>query len=64
MNGQKIILLKMEHIKLIDSIRFLPFPLRKLAGAFDLTAAKGWYPHYFNTEENLDYVVSIPDTSY
>ncbi len=25
---------------------------------------KGWYLHYFNTEENLDYVGSIPDTSY
>ena len=64
MSGQKIILMKMEHIKFIDSISFLPFPLRKLSAAFGLTAAKGWYPHYFNTEENLDYVGSIPDTSY
>ena len=63
MSGQKIILMKMEHIKFIDSISFLPFPLRKLSAAFGLTAAKGWYPHYFNTEENLDYVGSIPDTS-
>ena len=50
--------------QVIDSISFLPFPLRKLCNAFGLTAEKGWYPHYFNTEENLDYVGSIPDTSY
>ena len=39
MSGQKI--MKMEHIKFIDSISFLPFPLRKLSAAFGPTAAKG-----------------------
>ena len=63
-SGQKIILMKMEQIKFIDSISFLPFPLRKLSTAFGLTAAKGWYHHYFNSEENLDHVGSNPDTSY
>ena len=43
---------------------FLPFSLRKLSTAYGLIAAKGWYPHYFNTEEKLNYVGSIPDTSY
>jgi hypothetical protein len=43
---------------------FLPFPLRKLSGAFSLTASKAWYPHYFNKTENLDYVGQIPDTEY
>ena len=51
MSGQKIILMKMEHLKFFDSICFLAFPLRKLPGAFGLTAAKEWYSHYFNTEE-------------
>ena len=64
MSGQKIILMKMEHLKFIDSISFLPFPLCKLSSAFGLTEAKGWYPHYFNTQENLDYVGLIPDPSY
>ena len=40
-SGQKIILMKMEHMKIIDSISFLQFPLCKLSGAFGLTAAKG-----------------------
>jgi len=34
------------------------------AEAFGLTASKSWYPHYFNTEGNLDYVGPIPDASY
>ena len=50
--------------KFIDSISFLPFPLRKLFASFGLTATKGSYPHYFNAEENLNYVGSIPDTYY
>ena len=45
----------MEHIKFIDSISFLLFPLSKLFAAFGLTAAKVWYHNYFNTEENLNY---------
>ena len=36
----------------------------KLPEAFGLQAAKSWYPHYFNTEENLDYVGPMPDISY
>ena len=39
MSGQKIILMKMEYLKFIDGIRFLPFPLRKLSSAFGLTAS-------------------------
>ena len=62
-SGQKIVLMTMEHMKFIDSICFLPFSLRKLSGAFDLTASKAWYRH-FNIEENLDYVGSVPDTSH
>ena len=26
--------------------------------------SKAWYPHYFNTEENLDYLGPTPDVSY
>jgi hypothetical protein len=64
MSGQKIMCMKMEHLKFIDSICFLPFPLLKLSGAFGFTASKSWYPHYFNKTENLDYVGQIPDTEY
>jgi len=54
----------MEHLVFLDSVSFLPCPMRKLPEAFGLTACKSWYPHYFSTEENLDYVGPIPDVSY
>ena len=64
MNGLKIMCMKMQHLVFLDSVSFLPLPLRKLHGAFGLTASKSWYPHHFNTKENLDYVRPIPDVSY
>jgi len=64
MNGLKIMCMKMEHLVFLDSVSFLPCPLRKLPETFGLTANKSWYPHYFNTEENLDYVGPIHDVSY
>jgi len=63
-NGLKIMCMKMEHLVFLDSVYFLPFPLRKLPEAFGLTASKSWYPHYFITEENLEYVGPFPDVSY
>ena len=52
MNGLKIMSMRVEHLVFLDSVSFLPF-------AFGLTVAKSWYPHYFNTRENLDYVWKI-----
>jgi hypothetical protein len=54
----------MEHLVFLDSVSFLPCALRNLPEAFGLPATKSWYPHYFNTEENLDYVGPIPDMRY
>ena len=56
--------MKMEHLVFLHSVSFLPYPLRKLPDAFGLTACKSWYPHYFSTEENLDYVGPNPDVTY
>jgi len=54
----------MEHLVFFESVSFLPCALSKLPEAFGLQAAESWYPHYFNTEENLDYVGPMPDISY
>jgi hypothetical protein len=56
--------MKMEHLTFLDSLSFIPLPLGKLPEAFGLASSKSWYPHYFNTEENLDYVGEMPDVSY
>ena len=55
--------MNMQHLVFLDSVSFLPFPLRKLPEAFGLNASKSWYPHYLNMEENLDYVGPIPGVS-
>jgi len=60
-NGLKIISMKMEHLVFLDSVSFLPCALRNLAEAFGLQAAKSWYLHYLNTEENLNYVGPMHD---
>jgi len=61
-NGLKITSMKMEHLAFLDSVSFLQCALRKLPEAFGLQASKSWYPHFFNTEENLDYVGPMPDS--
>jgi len=64
MNGLKIMCMRMQQLVFLDSMIFLPFPLRSLLEAFGLTVAKSLYPHYFNTEENLDFIGPLPDVSY
>jgi len=64
MSGLKIMCMKMEHMVFLDRVYFLPCPLRKRLEAFGLAASKSWYPHYFNTEENLEYIGPISDVSY
>ena len=64
MDGLKIMCIRVEHLVFLDSVSFLPFPLRKLPEALWLTFTKSWYTHYFNTRANLDYVGNIPDITY
>jgi hypothetical protein len=56
--------MKMQHIHFLDFVSYLPMPLRKLLEAFGLSSSKSWFPHYFNTETNLDYVGPIPEIQY
>jgi len=64
MNGLKIMCMKVEHQVFLYSVYFLPCPRRNLPEAYGLTASKSWYPRYFNTEENLDYLSSMPELTY
>ena len=63
LNGLKIICMQIQHLTFIDCASFLPMPLRKLPEAFGLSVTKSWYPHFFNTQANLNYVGPIPDMS-
>ncbi|XP_060572998.1 uncharacterized protein LOC132730933 [Ruditapes philippinarum] len=64
-SGSKIMYMAIEsdlHIKVIDSLNFLPMKLSALPKAFGLTELKkGWFPHYFNTSDNQTYVGPYPD---
>jgi len=64
MNGIKIMCMKMDHLVFLGSVSFLPCALWKLPEAFGLAATNPWYPHYFNTEKNLDSVRPNPAFSY
>jgi hypothetical protein len=55
---------EVERITFLDSLNYLPLPLRKLTDSLGLTSRNSSYPHYFNTSENLNYVGAMPDTSY
>ena len=64
--GTKILSMKMGNYKFIDSISFLPMPLRKMPAAFGLenSVKKGIFPYLFNTIENQDYVGKLPSIEY
>ena len=63
LNVLKIICMQIQHLTFIDSVSFLPMPLRKLPEAFGLSVTKSSYPHFFNTQANLNYVGPITDMS-
>ena len=64
-NGAKILSLELPQIKFIDSLNFFPMPLSDFTNTFGLTELKkGFFPHFFNTQANQQYVGYIPDTHY
>ena len=62
-NGAKILTLKVTSwdIKFIDSLNFIPMPLAKFPKTFGQDElCKGYFPHFFNKDENQNYVGPIP----
>ena len=69
-NGAKCITLKTKtkkshqfkiRIKFIDSLNFIPMALAKFPKTFaQPEMCKGYFPHFFNKDENQDYVGPIP----
>lgn len=66
-NGSMLmsIYVKTLNIRIIDSINFIPMSLCNLPACFGLTELKkGYFPHFFNTRENQNYVGPMPDPSF
>ncbi len=62
MTGQKIKQMKIGRVRFIDSLSFLTMPLSSFPKTFGLEeAAKGYFPHLFNTRANQNYVGGLPD---
>lgn len=64
MNGTKIISLSLGKVRLIDSLNYFLKPLAALPAMFNFPEQKGYYPHFFNTDENYNYIGPIPDIKY
>lgn len=64
-NGTKIMKIQTGRYSFIDSLNFFNIGLAKLPKMFSLeNNCKGYYPHAFNTAENLDYVGPLPDIKF
>ena len=65
LNGSKLLVIKFNGLKIIDSINFIPMALSKLPKTFGLSELKkGYFPHFFNTPENQNYVGDYPAQKY
>ena len=61
--GQKIMSINVKglRIRFIDSLCFIPLPLKKFPKTFGHTELKqGFFPHWFNTKENRKYIGLMP----
>lgn len=65
-NGTKLMMLEVNGlIKIIDSHNFVASPLSDFPKTFGLKELKkGYFPHFFNTRDNQNYVGPIPDKKY
>lgn len=64
--GTKILSMKVGNFKFIDSLSFLPMPLKRLPETFGLSNSlqKGTFPYLFNTIGNENYKGKWPDLKY
>ena len=59
--GNKILTITYNDVKLIDSYLFLPMPLNDFSQTFGLAETKGYFPHLFNTLANQEYNAARPE---
>jgi hypothetical protein len=57
--------IKSINLRIIDSSNFIQGALKEFPKTFGLNELKkGYFPHFFNTIENQNYIRKIPDTKY
>ena len=65
-NGLKLLSMRVSNYKFIDSLNFLPMPLKTLPKTFGLEneISKGEFPHLFNKPENMFYIGNYPSIEF
>lgn len=65
LSGNKIMYMKINTIRFIDSINHIAGSLANFSKTFKITETKkGYFPYLFNTKENQKYIGKIPDIKY
>lgn len=65
--GSKIMYMSLDIIKMrfVDSLNFIPSALAGFPKIFDIKdVKKGYFPHFFNTAKNQNYVGPYPEKKY
>ncbi|KAE8597395.1 hypothetical protein XENTR_v10005656 [Xenopus tropicalis] len=64
--GGKLLCVTLPDLKMrfIDSLNFLPMKLSKLPEAMGFSGSKGYFPHFFNTEQNQNYIGPMPSIKF
>ncbi|KAF4514037.1 UNVERIFIED_CONTAM: hypothetical protein B566_EDAN018733 [Ephemera danica] len=62
LNGSKILTMSFDDKKFVDSLNFIPMPLRKIPSVFgfEKEVVKGYFPYLFIRPENYDYRGDYP----
>ena len=64
LDGCKILRMVVENLHSLDSLNHLPMSLKSMPKSFDLTCKKWYYPYFFNTAKNFDYVGCHPEPKF
>ena len=48
------------HIRFVDSLHFFLEPLTNLSSTYTIDTLKGFFPHFFNTPGNRNYISKVP----
>lgn len=63
--GAKVLTMTIENITFKDSLCFIPMALRAFPKTFGTSGGrKGFFPHFFNTKANANYVGPYPELHY
>ena len=64
-NGMKTLSLHIKNIHFLDSLSFLPMPLKNLPKTFGFEEIKGFFPHSLNIPENWNLIINqLPEKEF